>query len=88
MMPDISEVLVVLALVFLGLHLLTDARRLVLTLLTQHSRKAHKVNLAAPAGTSLMPCPRCGVTKDTLKEAWWEVLTFMVLIGHITLDYI
>lgn len=79
---SISEVLVVLALVFLGLHLLTDARRMVQTLRTQHFRKAHK-----PSGAGLR-CPRCGETRDTLKEAWWEVLTFIALGGHITLDYI
>lgn len=88
MTPDISDILVVLALVFLGLHLLTDARRLVQVLRTQHSRKAHKINLIAPIGQPLMPCPRCGATADTLKEAWWEVLTFIALVGHITLDYI
>ena len=78
----VSEVLVVLALVFLGLHLMTDARRMVQSLRTQHSRKAHK-----PSTPGLL-CPRCEATTNTLKEAWWEVLTFVVLIGHITLDYI
>lgn len=82
----VSDVLVVLAVVFLGLHLLTDARRMMQVLRTQHSRKAHKINLAA--ADNLMRCPRCGATADTLKEAWWEVLTFVVLLGHITLDYI
>jgi len=71
---SLSDILVVLALVFLSLHLLTDARRMVQVLRTQHTRT--------------MPCPRCGVAVDTLKEAWWEVLTFIVLVGHITLDYI
>jgi len=70
-----SEVLVVLAIVFLGLHLMTDARRMVLVLLRGHT--------LAP-----LSCPRCGAVADTLKEAWWEVLTFIVLVGHITLDYI
>ncbi len=87
MMPGASEMLVVLAVVFLGLHLLTDARRLVQTLRQGHSRKAHKINLTF-RGKGPMPCPRCGATATTLKEAWWEVLTFVVLIGHITLDYI
>lgn len=86
MTPDISEVLVVLAVVFLGLHLLTDARRLVQVLRTKHARKEHKIQLAMPGEPNL--CPRCGATAATLKEAWWEVLTFVVLIVHITLDYI
>ena len=84
---SISDVLVILALVFLGLHLLTDARRMVQVLRTQHSRKEHKIQLAYPLGEPNL-CPRCGAAAATLKEAWWEVLTFIVLIGHITLDYI
>ena len=87
MTPDISEVLVILAIVFLGLHLLTDARRLVQVLRTRHSRKAHKINLTCRVKGPML-CPRCGATATTLKEAWWEVLTFVVLIAHITLDYI
>ena len=87
-MFNISEVLVVLALVFLGLHLLTDARRMVLVLRTQHSRKEHKIQLAYPLGEEPNLCPRCGAAASTLKEAWWEVLTFVALVGHITLDYI
>ena len=82
MMPGVSEVLVILALVILGLHLLTDARRMIQVLRTRHSRKAHKLS------TPGLCCPRCGETSATLKEAWWEVLTFVVLIAHITLDYI
>lgn len=82
----LSETLVILALVFLGLHLLTDARRLVQVILTQHSRAAHRQQLTLTKGPTV--CPRCLGVDNTLKEAWWEVLTFIVLIAHITLDYI
>ncbi len=82
----VSDILIVLALVFLGLHLLTDARRLAQVLKIQHDRKVHRLNLVLPSMP--MPCSRCGAWDASLKEAWWEVLTFVVLVGHITLDYI
>lgn len=56
-MPNISEVLVVLALVFLGLHLLFDLKEL-------RQAVSHR------------------------KDVWWTTATLVVLIGHITLDYI
>jgi hypothetical protein len=81
----IGDALVVLALVFLGLHLLTDARRMVQVLFTRHRRPSSQ-HPRWPYREA--PCERCEETSDTLKEAWWEVLTFVVLIAHITLDYV
>ena len=83
---SLSDILVVLALVFLGLHLLTDARRMVQMLKAQHSRSAHRMNLVLPE--PVVPCSRCDAVGVSVREAWWEILTFVALVGHITLDYI
>jgi hypothetical protein len=81
-----GDALAILALVFLGLHLLTDAWRMVLVLLTRQHKVPSFQHREWPYRET--PCPRCEETSDTLKEAWWEVLTFFVLIGHIALDYV
>jgi hypothetical protein len=71
-----SEELLLLALGFLFIHLLTDARRMVQVLRRRHS-KYH----------GLDPCPRCEATSAGIKEAWWEVITFVALVGHLIFDY-
>ena len=79
-MLPISELLALVALAFLAIHLLTDARRMVQVLKQRHSRKSHEANVS-------FGCLRCKQVGAGIKEAWWEVATFVALIGHIIFDY-
>ena len=76
-----SDALLILAGTFLALHLLTDARRMLQVLRLQHSRKAHKLGVT-------FSCTRCEGLGTGVKEAWWEVLTLVALVGHIIMDYV
>ncbi len=76
-----SELLALVALAFLAIHLLTDARRMGQVLRLQHSRKGHKKSTD-------LTCPRCEMVGAGVKEAWWEIATLVALVGHITFDYV
>jgi hypothetical protein len=72
----LSDGLLILAGAFLFVHLLTDARRMVQVLKYRHFPGAIKG-----------ACDHCTEVKAGLKEAWWEVATFVALIGHLAFDY-
>ncbi len=69
----ITDGLLVVAGVFLIVHLATDARRMVQVLRYQRHVKYH----------SLDPCPRCEMVGAGVKEAWWEIITIVALVGHV-----
>ncbi len=72
-----AEFLLWTAVLFLGAHLLTDARRMVQVVRRNHSTK--NFNGA--------PCPGCrNDIDDGIKEAWWEAITMAALIGHLAFD--
>jgi hypothetical protein len=75
----ISDSLLILAGAFLFVHLLTDARRMVQVLRIKHFPAGHEY--------SETTCHRCTKVEEGLKEAWWEVATFVALIGHLAFDY-
>lgn len=77
----ISEALALLATVFLIVHLLTDARRMVQVLRREHK---HRQSYSKPPA---FPCPRCAEWNAGLKEAWWKVATLVALAGHLAFDY-
>ena len=71
-----GAITVALAIAFLAGHLVTDARRMIKVLRWGHTRY-HDLN----------PCPRCKALGAGVKEAWWEIVTLAILIGHVVLDF-
>lgn len=76
----LTDGLLIAAGVFLTVHLLTDARRMVQVLRYQR----HATTTTASAHTLL--CARCGMIKEGVKEAWWEIATLAALLGHFILS--
>lgn len=71
----IGSALLILASVFLAVHLLTDARRMVQVLRMRHFPDALKG-----------ACSHCDEFTAGVKEAWWEVATLGALVGHFILS--
>jgi hypothetical protein len=92
----VTDGLLILATVFLAVHLLTDARRMVQVLRLGHNRYHNTgvgIRLTEPHPTRVSittpdPCPRCRGVEMGIKEAWWEVVTFVALVGHLVMDYV
>lgn len=67
----IGEATLWFAVVALGLHLLTDARKLLSGLALRHRGN---------------PCPHCRAVSRVAKEAWWEALALSALVAHLASD--
>lgn len=77
----IAEATLYFAVVALGLHLLTDARKLVQGLRLSHRSKYH------PPRAVETYCPRCTEIGGLAKEAWWQVLAMVALVAHLSADF-
>ena len=73
----LNNVTLYFAIAALGVHLITDFRKLWYSLKLRHT-KYH----------ALEPCPRCEHMENLAQESWWQILAIVALIAHLTSDFL